>query len=279
MDLSIGVNSILKLVLGVLVLILSSLCVSSQSRGGCDNYLECGVKLGDSLLLFSLCRLLISNNLGSLRNQHLDLSNLSRNFGCGVRERGELLKLLVECNKGSRSSLGPLVMFLDEDKKPLSFSLVDKLVLLIDLFLLRRSGDSPHPRVVLSPGNFNLSDHGDNLCNFLLSLHSFGATLVNESSQLLKFGLLLSNRSLHLLNIKRSLLAISGFSFQLALKSPHFVGQLLFHSYFCSDGWVHKILLGLSNLILMSAEGNLASLKSGLLCRDVVLELSVLLSN
>jgi hypothetical protein len=170
-------------------------------------------------------------------------------------------------------------MFLDEDKKPLSFSLVDKLVLLIDLFLLRRSGDSPHPRVVFSPGNFNLSDHGDNLCNFLLSLHSFGATLVNESSQLLKFGLLLSNRSLHLLNIKRSLLAISGFSFQLTLKSPHFVGQLLFHSYFLSYSWVHKILLGLSNLILMSTHGNLASLKSGLLCYDVVLELSSLLSN
>jgi hypothetical protein len=165
-------------------------------------------------------------------------------------------------------------MFLDEDKKPLSFSVVDKLVLLEDLFLLRRSGDSPHPRVVFSPGNFNLSDHGDNLCNFLLSLHSFGATLVNESSQLLKFCLLLSNRSLHLLNIKRSLLAISGFSFQLTLKSPHFVGQLLFHSYFLSYSWVHKILLGLSNLILMSAHGNLASLKSSLICGDVGLELS-----
>lgn len=223
--------------------------------------------------------MLISNDLGSLRNQHLDLSNLSGNFGCGVRERGELLKLLVECNEGGGSSLASLVMFLDEDKKPLSFSLVDKLVLPIDLFLLRRSGDSPHPRVVFSPGNFNLSDHGDNLGDFLLSLHSFGATLVNEPSQLLKFGLLLSNGSLHLLNIKRSLLAISGFSFQLTLKSPHFVGQLLFHACFLGYSWVHKILLGLSNLILVSAHGNCASLKSGLLLGDVVLELSDLLSN
>lgn len=223
MDLSIGVNSILKLVLRVLVLILSSLCVSSHRGGGCDDCLECGVKLGDSSSLFLLGRLLLSNNLGSLRNKHLNLSNLSRNFARGVRQAGELLKLLVECNKGSRSSLAPLVMFLDEDKKPFSFSLVDKLVLLIDLFLLGGAGDTPDPGVVLSPGNFNLSDHGDNLCNFLLSLHSFGATLVNESSQLLNLGVLLSNRSLHLLNIKRSLLAISGFSFQLTLKSPHFV--------------------------------------------------------
>lgn len=141
-DLSIGVNSILKLLLSILVLILSSACVSSHRRGGCDNYLECGVKLGACSFLFGLSRLLISNNLGSLRNKHLNLSNLSRNFGGGCRERGELLKLLVECNKGSRSSLAPLVMFLDEDKKPFSFSVVDKLVLPIDLFLLRDGGGS-----------------------------------------------------------------------------------------------------------------------------------------
>ena len=223
MDLSLGVNSILKLLLSILVLILSSLCVSSHRRGGRDNGFECGVKLGHCRFLFSLRRLFISNNLGSLRDKHLNLGDLGGNLGCGGSDRRELLKLLVECNKGGRSSLDSLVMLVNLDKKPLSFSVVDKLVFLIDLFLLSHLRCDGHVVVVFSPSNFNHSDHGDNLCNFLLSLHSFGAGLVNESSQLLKFSALLSNRSLHRLNIKRSLLAISGFSFQLSLKSPHFV--------------------------------------------------------
>jgi hypothetical protein len=278
-DLSISINSILKLLLSILVLILSSCRISSHRGGGCDNGLECGVKLGDGCLLFGLGGSLISNNLGSLRNKHLNLGDLSGDLGCGVGDSGELLKLLVECSEGAGGSLDPLAVLLDKDKKPLSFSVVDKLVFLIDLFLLSELTGDGDVVVIFSPSNFNHSDHGDNLCNFGLGLHSFGATLVNESSQLLKFSGLLSNGSLHRLNIEGSLLAISGFSVQLCLKSPHFVGQLLFHSYLGSDGWVHKILLGLSNLILMSTHGNRASLKSGLLCRDVVLELSSLLSN